>query len=62
MRNEQFGQMRMLSPYLFANQIREGAVLRRVGLSPKAFSSELLSPDFARVGRASLTPINVESV
>uniref|UniRef100_A0A1I8BUF7 Uncharacterized protein n=1 Tax=Meloidogyne hapla TaxID=6305 RepID=A0A1I8BUF7_MELHA len=46
LKTESFGQMRILNPFLFANQVKDGAVLRRVALSPKAFSAQILSPDF----------------
>uniref|UniRef100_A0A914HSD8 Uncharacterized protein n=1 Tax=Globodera rostochiensis TaxID=31243 RepID=A0A914HSD8_GLORO len=49
LRTEPYGTVRLLNPYLFANQLHDGAVLRRVALSPKAFAAELLSPDFARL-------------
>uniref|UniRef100_A0A914LAB7 Uncharacterized protein n=1 Tax=Meloidogyne incognita TaxID=6306 RepID=A0A914LAB7_MELIC len=48
-KTESFGQMRILNPFLFANQVKDGAVLRRVALSPKAFSAQILSPDFGSV-------------
>ena len=46
---ESLGQMRILNPFLFANQVNDGAVLRRVALSPKAFSAQILTPDFGLV-------------
>ncbi|KAL3077946.1 hypothetical protein niasHS_013475 [Heterodera schachtii] len=49
LRTEPFGQLRLLNPYLFANQIHDGAVLRRVALSPRAFSSSILSPEFGQL-------------
>uniref|UniRef100_A0A183C958 Reverse transcriptase domain-containing protein n=1 Tax=Globodera pallida TaxID=36090 RepID=A0A183C958_GLOPA len=49
LRTEPFGQVRLLNPYLFANQLHDGAVLRRVALSPRAFSSSIMSPEFGQL-------------
>jgi len=41
--------MRILDPFLFVNQVNDGKVMRRVALSPRAFSLQLLTPDFGGV-------------
>lgn len=46
---ESLGQMRILDPFLFVNQVNDGKVMRRVALSPRAFSLQLLTPDFGGV-------------
>jgi hypothetical protein len=46
---QDLGQIRMLNPYYFANQINDSAILRRIVVSPRAFSAAILSADFFRV-------------
>uniref|UniRef100_A0A1I8BT68 LZ_Tnp_IS66 domain-containing protein n=1 Tax=Meloidogyne hapla TaxID=6305 RepID=A0A1I8BT68_MELHA len=48
---ETLGQMRILDPFLFVNQVNDGKVMRRVALSPRAFSLQLLTPDFGGVSK-----------
>uniref|UniRef100_A0A915P9D7 Uncharacterized protein n=1 Tax=Meloidogyne floridensis TaxID=298350 RepID=A0A915P9D7_9BILA len=52
---ESLGQMRILDPFLFVNQVNDGKVMRRVALSPRAFSLQLLTPDFGGVIRLKRT-------
>jgi len=54
------GQARLLSPFLFTHQTHDGAILRRVVLSPRALGQELMSPEFLSahvLSPAAFTPI-----